>query len=43
MFETCKNDYELNRLKALLEYHILNSTPEIEYDGITKVASTIYH
>ena len=41
MFETRVPDNEEQRLKALYEYDILDSLPEVNFDSITKLASYI--
>lgn len=36
-----ENDYEIDRLKALMEFDIMDTPPEKNFDDITKIASAI--
>lgn len=39
--KTLENDYEIDRIKALLEFDIMDTLPEKMFDDITKIASSI--
>ncbi|MFE3867418.1 ATP-binding protein [Flavobacterium sp. LS2P90] len=39
--KTLKNDYEIERVKALMEFDIMDTLPEKIFDDITKIASSI--